>query len=79
MGHMLFTLGEVSLSTTVSRVRGGGPPTGESGMKEDQYPYRVRFSTHLTTPSKEYRAPSRTRLRKYLTEKENNVLLQPLK
>lgn len=55
------TFGEGSFSIMVRRVRGGGPPIGESGMKEDQYPYRVLFSTPFTTASRQCRAPCRTR------------------
>lgn len=52
------TFGEGSFSMIVRRVRGGGPPIGgESGMKEDQYPYRVLFSTPLATASRQCSAP----------------------
>lgn len=51
------TFGEGSFSIIVRRVRGGGPPMGESGMNEDQYPYRVLFSTPFTTASRQCRAP----------------------
>lgn len=34
--RVCFTFGEGSFSIIVRRVRGGGPPIGESGMKEDQ-------------------------------------------
>lgn len=52
-----YTFGEGFFSMTVRRVRAGVPPTGESGMKKDQYPYRVRFSTAFTTASRQCSAP----------------------
>lgn len=51
------TFGDGSFRMIVRRVRGGGPAVGESGMKEDQYPYRVLFSTAFTTASLQCRAP----------------------
>lgn len=45
----------------VSRDRADGRLTGESGMKDDQYPYRVLFSTPLTKASRQLRAAWRTR------------------
>lgn len=55
--RLCLTFGEGSFSTIVRRDRGGGLPTGESGMKEDQYPYRVLFSAPLTTDSRQCSAP----------------------
>lgn len=51
------TFGEGSFSIIVRRERGVGLPIGESGMKEDQYPYRILFSTPFTTASRQCSAP----------------------
>lgn len=55
------TLGEESFSITVIRESGGRPPAAESGMKEDQYPYRTLFSVLFTTASRHCSAAWRTR------------------
>lgn len=54
---MCCTLGEGSFSTTVIRESGGKPPEAESGIKEDQYPYRTLFSVLFTTASRHCSAP----------------------
>lgn len=56
-----LALGDGSFRTMVSRDRAAGRLTGESGMKEDQYPYRVRFSTPLTRARRQFSAAWRTR------------------
>lgn len=56
-----LALGEGSFRMMVSRDRDDGRLTGESGMKDDQYPYRVLFSTLLTRASRQFRAAWRTR------------------
>lgn len=56
-----LAFGEGSFRTMVSSDRADGRLTGESGMKDDQYPYRVLFSTPLTSASRQFRAAWRTR------------------
>lgn len=46
------TFGDGSFSITVIRESGGRPPAAESGMKEDQYPYRTLFSVLFTTATR---------------------------
>lgn len=50
------TRAEGSFSITVIRESGGRAPAAESGMKEDQYPYRTLFSVLFTTASRHCRA-----------------------
>lgn len=56
-----FAFGDGSFRMIVSRDRAAGRLTGESGMKEDQYPYRVLFSTPLTRARRQFSAAWRTR------------------
>lgn len=46
------TFGDGSFSITVIRESGGRLPAAESGMKEDQYPYRTLFSVLFTTATR---------------------------